>query len=138
MWRRLSSPLLSAGTLATLGMVTASEIRDIGPSRPDSRPADTLRQPGAVRVTEPAVPTEPAGTGRSGGGRNPAGPAVVPVGPVLLPELGSGGTPGLSTAGPGTPSDPAPAPEPPRPDPDADHSPHPGPGAQRSGVRGDA
>jgi hypothetical protein len=113
--------VLSAGTLATLGMVTAGEIRDVGPSRPDSRPADTLRQPGAVRVTEAPTPSETGGTSvggggggnGSGGGGAPGTPGVLPLGPVLVPDLGTtGGSRTLSTSGPGTPTDPAQVPVP--------------------------
>lgn len=110
--------VLSAGTLATLGMVTASEIRDVGPGRPDSRPAQALRQPGPVRVTEAPAPAETGDTGsgggnnRSGGGRASGTPAVLPLGPVLVPVLGTtGSSPTLSTSGPGT-EDPGPVPVP--------------------------
>ncbi len=54
--------LLSAGTLATLGMVTAGELRELAPERPPARQQAAVQSPGAVRVTEPPAPS-PSGDG---------------------------------------------------------------------------
>ncbi len=94
--------LLSAGTLASLGLVTADELRG-GTSGSLSAPFNDLLPPVAVVVTPTPTPT-PAphapGSGRQGGG---AGSQPV-VGPFELAAVtggvdGSGPT--LATSGPG-------------------------------------
>ena len=49
--------LLSAGTLATLGMVTAGELPEPAPERPPARQQAAVQSPGAVRVTQPPAPS---------------------------------------------------------------------------------
>jgi hypothetical protein len=93
--------LLSAGTLASFGLVTADGLRG-GSNGNLSAPYNDLLPPGAVVVTPTPTPTPHApGSGRQSGGGGGSQPVV---GPFDLPAVtggvdGSGPT--LATSGPG-------------------------------------
>lgn len=90
--------LLSAGTLASLGLVTADELRG-GTSSNLSAPHNDLLPPVAVVVTPQPTPHAP-GSGRQGGG----GGSQPVVGPFELAAVTGGvdgGGPTLATSGPG-------------------------------------
>jgi hypothetical protein len=89
--------LLSAGTLASLGLVTADELRG-GTSGNLSAPYNDLLPPGAVVVTPAPTPQAP-GSGRQGGGSRPVAPFELAA--VTGGVDGSGPT--LASSGPGEP-----------------------------------
>jgi hypothetical protein len=100
--------LLSAGTLASFGLVTAGELR-AGGHRSLATPHGDVLPPADVVVT-PAAPEPEPGPG-SGGGEEPVGPFDL----VAVTGGTDGGTgPSLATSGPGDTAPPtsAPVPEP--------------------------
>ena len=91
--------LLSAGTLASLGLVTADELRG-GTSGNLSAPYNDLLPPVAVVVTPPPTPTPHSpGSGRQGGGQPVVGPFELAA---VTGGVDSGGAT-LATSGPGAP-----------------------------------
>jgi hypothetical protein len=97
--------LLSAGTLATLGVVTAGDLRDLGRGPvPDSQ-VDAVGPPTPIAVTSPVPTAPPSPGGGSGGAGGGPGTGGVQAGPELVTG-GSTGTdrPGLSGAGSGSPA----------------------------------
>jgi hypothetical protein len=90
--------LLSAGTLASLGLVTADELRG-GSSGNLSAPYNDLLPPVAVVVTPTPAPHAP-GSGRQGGGRG-SQPAVGPFELAAVTGGVDGSGPTLASSGPG-------------------------------------
>lgn len=105
--------LLSAGTLASLGLVTADELRG-GGNGSLSAPYNDLLPPVDVVVTPTPTPGPPGSgpRGRDGGSR----PVLGPFDPAALTGGVDGSGPTLATAGPGEPVvTPTDAPAPPVP-----------------------
>ena len=128
--------LLSAGTLATLGVVTAGDLRDVGRAPVQDSRVDSVGPPAAIALT-PTPATTPAPGGGSGG----AGGGRAAGGVQSLPEAVVGGStaaerPGLSGTGTPPPGPPASTPAPGTPTPTPTPTPRTG---RRPGLhRGDA